>query len=79
MEGFHYDAHPMGMLVSAFGALSTFYHEAKDIDDPEVRNKQIVRLVAKVPTLAACAHRFSVGQPFVYPDNTSTSPPTSCR
>jgi len=70
MEGFHYDAHPMGMLVSAFGALSTFYHEAKDIDDPEVRNKQIVRLVAKVPTLAACAHRFSVGQPFVYPDNT---------
>ncbi len=70
MEGFHYDAHPMGMLVSAFGALSTFYHEAKQIDDPAVRHKQIVRLVAKVPTLAACAHRFSVGQPFVYPDNT---------
>ncbi len=70
MEGFHYDAHPMGMLVSAFGALSTFYHEAKEIEDPQVRHKQIVRLVAKVPTLAACAHRFSVGQPFVYPDNT---------
>ncbi len=70
MEGFHYDAHPMGMLVSAFGALSTFYHEAKEIEDPDVRAKQIVRLVAKVPTLAAAAHRFGVGQPFVYPDNT---------
>lgn len=70
MEGFHYDAHPMGMLVSALGALSTFYHEAKDIDDPEIRDKQIVRLVAKIPTLAACAQRFGVGQPFVYPDNT---------
>ena len=61
MEGFHYDAHPMGMLVSAVAALSTFYLEAKDIDDPEVRDKQIVRLIAKMPTLAACAYRFSVG------------------
>jgi citrate synthase len=69
MEGFHYDAHPMGMLVSALAALSTFYHEAKDIFDPASRHKQIVRLIAKLPTLAACAHRFGVGQPFVYPDN----------
>jgi citrate synthase len=69
LEGFHYDAHPMGMLVSAVAALSTFYLEAKDIHDPEVRYKQIVRLIAKMPTLAAAAHRFSVGMPFVYPDN----------
>ncbi len=70
MEGFHYDAHPMGMLVSAVAALSTFYLDAKDIHDREVRNRQIIRLIAKMPTLAACAHRFSVGQPFIYPDNT---------
>jgi citrate synthase len=69
MEGFHHDAHPMGMLVSALAALSTFYPEAKDIDDPASRRKQIIRLIAKMPTLAAGAHRFSVGMPFVYPDN----------
>jgi citrate synthase len=69
MEGFHYDAHPMGMLVSAVAALSTFYEEAKDIHEPEIREKQIVRLIAKMPTLAACAYRFSEGMPFVYPDN----------
>ncbi len=69
LEGFHYDAHPMGMLVSAMGALSTFYLEAKGVDDPGVRAKQIVRLIAKMPTLAAACHRFSVGMPFVYPDN----------
>ena len=69
MEGFHYDAHPMGMLVSAAAALSTFYPEAKDIFDRPVRQKQIVRLIAKMPTLAACAYRFSEGMPFVYPDN----------
>ena len=69
MEGFHYDAHPMGMLVSAVAALSTFYEEAKQIHDAGVRRKQIVRLIAKMPTLAACAYRFSVGMPFVYPDN----------
>jgi len=70
MEGFHYDAHPMGMLVSAVAALSTFYLDAKDIHDQEVRNRQIIRLIAKMPTLAACAHRFSAGQPFIYPNNT---------
>jgi citrate synthase len=69
LEGFHYDAHPMGMLVSAVAALSTFYLEAKDIHDPSVRYKQIVRLVAKMPTLAAACHRFSEGMPYVYPDN----------
>ncbi|HET7654690.1 MAG TPA: citrate synthase [Acidimicrobiales bacterium] len=69
LEGFHYDAHPMGMLVSAVAALSTFYADGKDIFDPESRKKQIVRLIAKMPTLAAACHRFSVGQPFVYPDN----------
>jgi citrate synthase len=69
LEGFHYDAHPMGILVSAVAALSTFYPEAKEIFDPEIRYKQIIRLIAKMPTLAAAAHRFSVGMPFVYPDN----------
>src|SRR5436190_2385152 len=69
MEGFHYDAHPMGMLVSAVAALSTFYPESKDIDDHENQMAQIVRLIAKMPTLAAACHRFSVGMPFVYPDN----------
>jgi citrate synthase len=69
MEGFHYDAHPMGMMVSAVAALSTFYLEAKEIHDPTIRMKQMMRLIAKMPTLAAACHRFSVGMPFVYPDN----------
>ncbi len=69
LEGFHYDAHPMGILVSAVAALSTFYPEAKHIFEPDIRYKQIIRLIAKMPTLAAAAHRFSVGMPFVYPDN----------
>src|SRR5713226_7787595 len=64
LEGFHYDAHPMGMLMSAVAALSTFYPEAKDIADDEVRQKQIVRLIAKMPTMAAACHRFSEGLPF---------------
>ncbi len=74
LEGFHYDAHPMGMLVSAVAALSTFYLDAKDIFDPTSRQKQITRLIAKMPTLAAAAHRFSVGMPFVYPDNSLDFP-----
>jgi citrate synthase len=69
MEGFHYDAHPMGMFVSGLAALSTYYPEAKDIFDPENREKQILRLIAKTPTLAAYCHKFSVGMPTVYPDN----------
>src|SRR5436309_145448 len=69
IEAFRYDAHPMGILVSTVGALSTFYSEAKSIFDPEARRQQMVRLIAKMPTLAAFAYRASVGMPFVYPDN----------
>jgi citrate synthase len=69
MEGFHHDAHPMGILVSTVAALSTFYPDAKEIEDPDNLMKQIVRLIAKMPTLAAGAYRHSVGMPFVYPDN----------
>jgi citrate synthase len=68
-DAFHYDAHPMGMLTSTVAGLSTFYPEAKDIDDPAVRMAQIVRLIAKIPTLAAGAFRYSRGMPFVFPDN----------
>jgi citrate synthase len=69
MGAFRYDAHPMGMLMSTVAALSTFYPEAKHIHDPANRRKQVVRLIAKMPTLAAFAYRHSVGLPFVYPDN----------
>ncbi|MET0149457.1 MAG: citrate/2-methylcitrate synthase, partial [Acidimicrobiales bacterium] len=69
LEGFHHDAHPMGILVATVAGLSTFYPEAKAIDDPAVRLMQITRLIAKMPTLAAGAYRFSQGMPFVYPDN----------
>ncbi|HEV2131486.1 MAG TPA: citrate synthase [Longimicrobiaceae bacterium] len=69
MDGFHYDAHPMGMLVSTVAALSTFYPEARNISDPQVRHKQIIRLIAKLPTLAAFAYRHTQGLPYVYPDN----------
>jgi citrate synthase len=68
-DGFHHDAHPMGMLIGTVGALSTFYPEAPLIHDPAVRRKQIVRLVAKMPTLAAFAYRHSLGLPYAYPDN----------
>lgn len=69
MEGFHYDAHPMGMLVGTVGALSTFYPNAKNIFDEESRHKQIWRLIAKVPTIAAFAYRHNRGLPYAYPDN----------
>ena len=69
IDGFHYDAHPMGMLVSTVAALSTFYPDAKNIHDPEVRRLQILRLVGKMPTIAAFAYRHSLGLPFIYPDN----------
>ncbi len=69
MEGFRYDAHPMGMLISAAAALSTFYPEAANVDDAESRDAQIVRLIAKVPTIAAFSYRHSRGLPYVYPDN----------
>ena len=68
-DAFHYDAHPMGLLTSSVAGLSTFYPEAKDIDSPESRMAQIVRLIAKMPTIAAAAYRFSRGLPFVFPRN----------
>ena len=69
MDGFHYDAHPMGMLISTVAALSTFYPDAKQIHDSECRQLQIVRLIGKMPTLAAYAYRHSEGLPYAYPDN----------
>ena len=69
IDGFHHDAHPMGMFVSTVAALSTFYPEAKHIGDGEARRFQIHRLIAKTPTLAAFAYRHSTGMPFAYPDN----------
>ena len=69
VDGFHYDAHPMGMFVSAIAALGTFYPESKDIFDPDALDKQVLRLIAKVPTIAAMCYRFSTGLPFVSPDN----------
>ncbi|WP_210495938.1 citrate synthase [Patulibacter sp. SYSU D01012] len=69
VEGFRYDAHPMGMLQASVAALSTFYPEAKDIKDEQTRYEQIVRLIAKMPTLAAFAYRHAKGMPYVYPDN----------
>jgi citrate synthase len=69
VEGFRYDAHPMGMLQATVGALSTFYPESKDIDDDRQRYISAVRMIAKMPTLAAFAYRHSLGLPFIYPDN----------
>ncbi|MBF6601174.1 MAG: citrate synthase [Dehalococcoidia bacterium] len=69
LEGFRYDAHPMGMLVGTIGALSTFYPDARHVLDEESRELQTWRLIAKVPTLAAFAYRHNRGMPFVYPDN----------
>ena len=69
MQGFRYDAHPMGMLLASVGALSTFYPEANAIKDEEVRYMQVIRLLAKMPTLAAFAFRHNQGKPYVYPDN----------
>jgi citrate synthase len=69
MGAFRYDAHPMGMLMSTVAALSTFYPAARRIHDEQARRDQIFRLIAKMPTLAAFAHRHSVGMPYAYPDN----------
>lgn len=68
MEAFQYDAHPMGMFVSTIAALSTFYPDARDIFNTESRERQIHRLIAKVPTIAAYAYRHSKGLPYIYPD-----------
>jgi len=69
LDGFRYDAHPMGMLMSTVAALSTFYPEAKDVRDKEVRRNEIFRLIAKVPTLAAFSYRHLMGLPYAYPNN----------
>ena len=69
MDGFNYDAHPMGMLIATVGAMSTFYPDAHAIQEPVSRTKQTYRLIAKMPTLAAFAYRHSMGTPYVYPDN----------
>src|SRR5579864_615500 len=69
IDGFHHDAHPMGILVSTVGALSTFYPDATRIYDEEQRRVSIYRLIAKMPTLAALAYRHSLGLPYNYPDN----------
>ena len=69
IQGFRHDAHPMGMLVGSVGALSTFYPDANNIKDEENRMAQTIRLIAKMPTLAAFAFRHNMGQPYVYPDN----------
>jgi citrate synthase len=74
MQGFRYDAHPMGMLLASVGALSTFYPEAASIKDHEIRYMQVVRLIAKMPTLAAFAYRHNRGMPYVYPDNDLSYP-----
>jgi citrate synthase len=74
IDGFHHDAHPMGMFVSTVAALSTFYPEAKQIANEASRQNQIFRLIAKAPTLAAFAHRHSVGMPYAYPDNDLSYP-----
>ena len=68
MEGFHYDAHPMGMLVSTVAALSTFYPDSKNVLDAESRRLQTYRLIGKMPTIAAYAYRHALGMPYVYPD-----------
>ena len=74
MDGFHHDAHPMGMLVGTLGALSTFYPDAKNIFDEGSRSLQVYRLIAKIPTLAAFAYRHSRGMPYVYPSNDLSYP-----
>jgi citrate synthase len=74
MDGFNYDAHPMGMLVSTLAAMSTFYPDAKNIFDAESRKMQIFRLIGKIPTIAAFAYRHHLGQPYVYPDNDLSYP-----
>jgi citrate synthase len=72
VEGFRYDAHPMGMLLASVGALSTFYPDAKKLEDPQERYLATIRLIAKMPTLAAFAYRHNMGLPYIYPDNDLT-------
>jgi citrate synthase len=68
MDGFHHDAHPMGVLISTVAALSTFYPDARNVTDPQCRRKQVIRLIGKMPTVAAYAYRHRLGLPYIYPD-----------
>ncbi|MEM7094685.1 MAG: citrate synthase [Actinomycetota bacterium] len=74
IDGFHFNAHPMGMLISSVAAMGTFYPESKDIEDPANRMLQITRMIAKLPTLAAAGYRFSIGMPYVFPENDLSFP-----
>jgi len=74
VEGFRYDAHPMGMTLASVGALSTFYPNAKQIDNPDERYLATIRMIAKMPTLAAFAYRHNLGLPYIYPDNDLSYP-----
>jgi len=74
LDGFHYDAHPMGMVISTIAALSTFYNDAKEIFSEDSRRKQTYRLIGKMPTIAAFAYRHTLGMPYVYPDNDLSYP-----
>jgi citrate synthase len=74
MEGFQYDAHPMGMLVSTVAGMSTFYRDSKAVTEQQSRHDQIIRLIAKMPTIAAFAYRHNQGKPYVYPDNSLSYP-----
>ena len=69
LNGFHYDAHPMAMLCGSVASLSAFYHDTLDMEDPEQRRLAAIRLIAKIPTIAAAAYRYSIGWPFRYPRN----------
>lgn len=77
LEGFHHDAHPMGMFISTVAALSTIYPESRNVYDKPSRHLQMCRLIGKVPTIAAYTYRHNLGYPYVYPDNESGTPPTS--
>ena len=74
VDGFNYDSHPMGMLIGTIAAFSTYYPDARHVDDPKIRELQTWRLIAKVPTIAAYAYRHSRGLPFVHPDNDLSFP-----
>jgi citrate synthase len=74
LDGFHYDAHPMGMVISTIAALSTFYNDAKEIFNEDSRRKQTYRLIGKMPTIAAFSYRHTLGMPYVYPDNDLSYP-----
>jgi hypothetical protein len=77
-RGFRRDSHPMATMVGVVGAMSAFYHDSLDINDPWQREVAAIRMIAKLPTIAAMAYKYSIGQPFVYPRTASAMPATSC-